>query len=153
MKVDIKLNNVHGVLSSVIIKDEDVYCMTTVLSHIIYPMLKQFNNCNCAFPDFKEEDLELLPEDVRQMKSEEKWQWILDEMTWAFEQQYMDWEDQYYSGTCDIYFEEIEGEEFLEMKYGPNHTFSVDEKGLQSHYDRMQRGFKLFGQHFLNLWV
>lgn len=74
-------------------------------------------------------------------------EFILDEMMWAFKQYTYDWEDQYYdydrenSPSIEEILSEERGEKFI-----------IDRDGLKAHYDRMQKGYILFGKYFMNLW-
>jgi hypothetical protein len=58
----------------------------------------------------------------------ERWDWILDEMIWAFEQKCRDdWMEDYYYNKWDT-------------------------DGANAHQSRMTNGFKLFGKYYENLW-
>lgn len=84
---------------------------------------------------------------------EARWEWVLDEMIWTFEQHANpDWDEQYYSGDSDWVFKPIEGTEFKKLGHGPNHTFKVDTKGLQKHRARMKNGRRLFAKYYESLW-
>ena len=70
-----------------------------------------------------------------------RWEWVLDEMIWAFEQKTIDWEEQYYG-------EWVEDKSNL---LGGRHA-STDYDGLKAHQARMSNGFRLFGKYYENLW-
>lgn len=79
---------------------------------------------------------------------EARWDWVLDEMIWAFEQHASpNWEEQYYSGEMDWVLDKTEG-----YTHGPNHTFKVDRKGVQMHRKRMENGRRLFAKYYEALW-
>lgn len=79
---------------------------------------------------------------------EARWEWVLDEMIWAFEQHASpNWEEQYYSGEMDWVLDKTEG-----YTHGPNHTFKVDRKGMQKHRKRMENGRRLFAKYYEALW-
>ena len=91
----------------------DTWNMDCTLAHIIVPMLIQLKQAkqgapyvdDCDVPDSikstsappKENDY-----DVDQFHFD-RWDYVLDEMIWAFGQKTIDWEKQYYSGEADIY--------------------------------------------------
>jgi hypothetical protein len=87
----------------------------------------------------------------------ERWDWVLDEMIWAFQQKLEDWEEAYYSGETDTSFVKIKekdekGEELYEMVNGPNHTFEVDTEGMKKHEARIDNGIMLFAKYYGGLW-
>jgi len=74
----------------------------------------------------------------------ERWDWILDEMIWAFEQKCRDdWQDDYY------------GDYVEDPKNGPMAgSFEwIDHEGRKVHQERMSNGFRLFGRYYENLWT
>lgn len=163
----------------------DTWNMDGTLSLIILPMLKQLKETKHGSPIV---DLEDVPEAMRTTDTEEydaqttfdfyhepdlqkiqcdlhdRWNWVMDEMIWAFEQKQpdVDWEQQYYSGVSDIrwkksektYPNPITGEEesTYQMIDGPNHTQKIDWVGLKAHQDRIDNGLRLFGKYFQGLW-
>ena len=70
-----------------------------------------------------------------------RWDWVLDEMIWAFEQKCRDdWESDYYK------YDEAPEEQFgLKLVW-------EDRTAKEAHQKRMTNGFKLFGKYFENLW-
>jgi len=147
------------------IDNYDTWSMDSTLAYIILPMLKQLKATKHGSPFVDDKDVpkELRSTSAPPKKNEydtddnhfKRWDWVLDEMIWAFEQKNSEWEEQYYSGEIDRVYEEvneIDGEKFYEMKEGPNHTFKVDHKGYKKHHDRMKNGFRLFGKYYEGLW-
>jgi hypothetical protein len=66
------------------------------------------------------------------------WDWMMDEMIWAFEQILDDDNDkQFFSGVSDTYLEELENG-YSEMKRGPKDTFKIDHEGLTKHNERIE---------------
>lgn len=128
----------------------DTWSMDHTLAHIILPMLKQLKEEKHGSPNVDPEDvpLELRP-DTEWKKAYEgdgsvddkyhkRWDWVLDEMIWSFEQKTYDWEDQYY--------------EFAENhKLGDEPLRWEDEK-MKAHQKRMTNGFRLFGKYYEGLW-
>jgi hypothetical protein len=113
---------------SVRIDKHDTWSMDHTLAHIILPMLVQLKENNHGYPSGL---------------TEKKWDDIMDEMIWAFEQKLRDnWEDDYYGPY-------IESEDKREL-FGRFEW--VDDEGRQKHQERMTNGFKLFGKYYENLW-
>ena len=133
----------------------DTWSMDHTLAPIILPMLVQLKETNHGSPNVDDEDV---PKRLRSTKKQqekynkdgstypkffERWDWIMDEMIWAFEQKARDnWEEDYYGPY-------IEGED---GKMLSGHFEWTDDKGRQAHQERMSNGFRLFGKYFENLW-
>lgn len=137
------------------IDDYDVWSMDCTLAKIIEPMLVKLANQKHGVPMVDNEDV---PEELHASEEQynheidlKRWDWVINEMIWAFHQKTIDWESQYYSGEHDIYFEDI-GNGYSEMKRGPNDTFKVDTEGMKKHQARMSNGFRLFGKYYESLW-
>jgi len=100
-----------------------------------------------------------------------RWEWVLDEMIWAFTQVNADWEIKFASGKADHRFQPLDkdGNEIgkplklsdrkdvkeavsYRMVNGPKHTYKIDYEGRDKHWKRMSNGFRLFGKYFNNLW-
>jgi hypothetical protein len=106
----------------------DTWSMDSTLAMIIHPMLVQLKETTHGYPS------EL---------TEERWNEILDEMIWAFEQKNRDhWEDDYYGPYTES---EDKRELFGRFEW-------IDDEGRQKHQERMTNGFKLFGKYYENLW-
>jgi len=143
----------------------DTWSMDHTLAEIILPMLIQLKNTKHGAPDVDPKDvpIPLRPkkQDVLKYKEVgepdekffERWDYVLDEMIWTFNEHIKDDGDaQFYSGESDIVFEKVEGTEYFEMKRGPNDTFKVDRKGLEAYNKRKANGFRLFGKYYQALW-
>jgi hypothetical protein len=144
------------------IDNYDTWSMDHTLALIIHPMLVKLKEKKHGSPFVDDEDV---PVELRSTSSKpfekdfdtdefyhDRWNYVLDEMIWAFEQKNSDWEDQFYSGTHDIVFEPIVGTETSEMKKGPNDTFKIDNEGIQKYQKRISNGFRLFGKYYEGLW-
>ena len=170
MKVAQKcLDVIHPKVNYVKIDKWDTWSMDSTLSIIILPMLKQLRATKHGAPTTDDADV---PEGLRSTDAPPKedewdvdenwfkrWDWIMDEMIWTFEQKQpdCDWEHQYYSGVHDTSFRAIEwdadGKALLhEQVKGPNNTFKVDREGLDKHQERINNGMKLFGKYYQGLW-
>jgi len=159
----------------------DTWSMDQTLSPIILPMLKQLKATKHGSPTV---DLEDVPEELRFTSHEEwsdqetfdfykevsdnkdidyegihtRWEWVIDEMIFAFEHLVDDsWEDKYSSGVMDHYSEpcawDDEGKPTLyNFKEGPNHTYKCDYDGLDAEWKRVDNGLRLFGKYYRGLW-
>lgn len=162
----------------------DTWNMDTTLAYIIVPMLKQLKETKHGAPHVDDKDV---PKELRSTRSPRKknnydvdnnhfkrWDWVIDEMIWAFEQKITDdWEQQYYSGQSDHWLQPVDknnkpvGNPFpfsnrkkgkedgvvgFKMIKGPNDTFKIDRKGLEAHQKRIDNGFRLFGKYYSGLW-
>lgn len=147
----------------------DILNMEETLAYIILPMLKQLKAIKHGSPKVDDEDV---PEELRSTSAPAKeneydidtnhhkrWDWVLDEMIWAFEQLHPDndWEEQYRSGKFDIKWEPCEWDEngkpkLFKMERGPNHTYECDYEGIRKHKERIRRGTMLFGKYYQSLW-
>ena len=170
MKVAQKcLDVIHPKVNYVKIDKWDTWSMDSTLSIIILPMLKQLNATKHGAPTTDDADVPegLRSTDAPPMENEwdtdenwfKRWDWIMGEMIWAFEQKQpdCDWQHQYYSGVRDTSFRACEwdadGKALLhEQVKGPNDTFKVDREGMDKHQDRINNGMKLFGKYYQGLW-
>ena len=134
------------------IHNYDTWSMDHTLALIIHPMLIQLKETKHGAPNV---DMSDVPEELRINDPENKafwsngetdekffdrWDWIMGEMIWAFEQKVKDdWEDEYY-GPHIPNDEGIGGFEW------------IDHDGLKEHQNRMSNGFRLFGKYYENLW-
>jgi uncharacterized protein YukJ len=155
----------------------DTWSMDNTLAHIILPMLKQLRDTKHGSGYVDDEDL---PPQMRYSdpKVDEngwdlgdnwvhhKWDWVLNEMIWAFEQELDEnWEDQFYHGTpnyveipvsCNedgfkIHQNVDESKDCFKLKQ-TNPDYWVDYEGMKRYNERIQNGFRLFGKYYQNLW-
>ena len=140
----------------------DTWSMEHTLALIIVPMLKQLQATKHGAPFVDDEDVpEHLRSTVVPAKENEwdtddnhfkRWDWVLDEMTHAFECELdEDWESQFYSGEHDIQWLKLENG-CSEMKRGPKDTWSVDREAMIKAMDRRNNGRRLFAKYYHNLW-
>jgi hypothetical protein len=139
--------------------------MYHTLAYIILPMLKQLKETKHGAPYVDDEDV---PEHLRSTSAPPKeneydtdsnhfarWDWVLDEMIFAFDCQVGDnkeWEDQFYTGVSDYIFVKVEGTNVSRLEHGPKHTRKWDKEGYTKFHDRMRNGYRLFGKYYENLW-
>ena len=160
----------------------DTWSMDHTLAEIILPMLKQLKTTKHGVAQI---DLEDVPDHLHGTTTEDydeqltfdfyqedkkdsvdfmeaRWDWVLDEMIFAFEHKLDDsWKDKFYEGTTDYItvFVDKDGNEvpkgdhvFYRMEHGPNHTFKCDHDALEAVQKRISNGFRLFGKYYESLW-
>jgi hypothetical protein len=131
----------------------DTWSMDHTLAHIIHPMLKQLQETKhgAPFTDDKDVPKELRSTSAKPTKNKwdtdefhfARWDYILNEMIWAFEQELKDDdEDQFFDHTA------AKGLPFEQAL----NKIKVDQKGLKAHQKRKANGFRLFGRYYQNLW-
>ena len=147
----------------------DTWSMDHTLALITLPMLRQLKETKHGAPyvDPKDVPAELRPQRMTKRDKDqgltdnthfERWEWVLDEMIFAFEHLIDDtWEDQFSSGKYDLRSQACEWDEagkptLYEMIEGPDHTAETNFEGLQAVHDRINRGLVLFGRYYRNLW-
>ena len=142
----------------------DTWSMDHTLAHIILPMLKQLKERKHGAPyvDPKDVPKELHGKKLTKKQKDngevddkhfERWDWVLDEMIFAFETKVDDgrWEEQFESGTSDIQWKTLE-DGMSQMVRGPNDTRVYDWEGRKKYQERISNGFRLFGKYYENLW-
>ena len=153
----------------IVIHNYDTWSMDHTLAHIIVPMLVQLREVQHGAPFVENDDV---PEELRATEEElqlnneggntddkyfDRWNYVMDEMIFAFQSKLEDWEEQFWSGEADMKFVEIpekdeDGEELYTMEYGPKHTLELDKEGRNVYQDRINNGFLLFGKYYNGLW-
>lgn len=171
----------------------DTWNMNDTLAMLTLPMLKQLKATKHGSPYV---DLEDVPENLRTLDDQDKdpsqksfdfyeegekeawdmmherWDWVLDEMIWTFEQLNDDDNDsQFHTGKSEMLWQALdkdgnhigvpedmksrtkhEGVVTYEMVKGPNDTSVFDKKGHEKHHKRIQNGLILFGKYYRGLW-
>ena len=129
--------------------------MDHTLADIVLPMLKQLQATKHGAPHTDDADVpEYLRSHMAQPKEYEwdtdslhfqRWDWILAEMIWAFEQK-----------VCE---EDVEGQFFDHTPsngldpWDPEYVGPTwDKEGYMKWHDRKANGFRLFGKYYENLW-
>ena len=148
------LDFIHPRITYVKIDQWDTWSMDYTLADIILPMLKQLKEHKHGAPWTDDEDVpEYLRSAMAQLKEYEwdtdslhfmRWDWILDEMIWAFEQKIKDdaegeFFDHSKSNGLDPWNKEYVGPEWDKEKY-------------EVWQNRKQNGFRLFGKYYEALW-
>ncbi len=141
----------------------DVWNLDNTLAMIIHPCLVMLKESKNGAPNVDDEDV---PEELRSTSAPPKeneydtdehhfkrWDYILDEMIWAFYQHTIDWEEQFGSGEFDIEWKDCEDHPgYKEMTHGPNHTYVYDREAAAQHQERMNNGRRLFAKYYFGLW-
>jgi hypothetical protein len=128
---------------SIKIHPYDVWNIDDTLALIILPMLKMFREKKHGYPTVDDEDV---PPELRSTAASAltemqisngdtdnnwnaRWEWVLNEMVWAFEQMDPEADDKFF-GVDEIF----------------------DDVGYRAWQKRKQRGLTLFGKYFEALW-
>jgi hypothetical protein len=155
--IRVVLDFIHPPIKYVKIDRWDTWSMDHTLAYIILPMLKQLSETKHGAPYTEDDDVpEYLRSHMAQPKENEwdtdslhfmRWDWILTEMIWAFEQTVKDDDELQF-------FDHSECKDLNDIKdWNERITkIKVDEKGLKVHQKRKANGFRLFGKYYQNLW-
>lgn len=160
----------------------DTWSMDHTLGLIILPMLKQLKATKHGSPWVEDVDVPHLvknddtkkakksPANVRALSLDEedqhadvhvRWEWVLDEMIWAFEQVIDENEgSDYYRVPYKegeklerIYFTSSNGEkEYLLTEEEARKIGRYDADLAKAYHQRVNRGLALFGKYYQNLW-
>ena len=164
------LDVVHPKIDYVKIDYWDTWSMDNTLAPIILPMLRQLRDTKHGSPFV---DLEDVPEHLRTTGTQEydeqfvfdfykedksydddypnihaRWEWVLNEMIWAFEQKSDDdAESQFFDHS------ECGDEKLFWNKDGKYESkLKVDWDGFKAWQARKENGFRLFGKYYEGLW-
>ena len=137
----------------------DTWSMDTTLAHIIVPMLKQLKATKHGAPLVELEDV---PEHLRSEKTDEygidnthfeRWDYVMDEMIFAFESKLIEWEDQFWKRPPELdvttYPEDV-GKDMIPLRWKDEGVCDWD--GMREYGTRIQNGFLLFGKYYQGLW-
>lgn len=182
MKVDIgpypKGNSKKKRKIKVKIHGYDIWSMDQTLAEIIYPMLKQMKERKCGAPGTDDSDVpkELRSTSAPPLKEEwhtdknwfKRWNWIVEEMCWTFEQLVNDWEENYYASNegklTHIWAETEESVEantdtklFRRMKLTKLLRSDLHDNFYRfartNHQNKINNGLRLFGKYYQALWT
>ena len=152
------LDTVHPRIEYVKIDYWDTWSMDSTLAPVILPMLKQLRKDKHGAPNTDDSDV---PANLRSttkaaVKSKKdpwdtdcnhfkRWDWIMDEMIWAFEQLCADdHESQFFDHSMARDPKDSLDKQVRKIK--------VDRVGLKKHNERLDNGLRLFGKYFRALW-
>lgn len=142
----------------------DTWSMDNTLAHIILPMLKQLKATQHGAPNV---DVEDVPEELRtaHLVGEydvdenhfKRWEYVLDEMIFAFESKLIPWEDQFWKVKPEIDWSApftaekmIDDMEFQSLNWKTEGE--CDWEGRTKYQERITNGFRLFGKYYEGLW-
>jgi hypothetical protein len=137
----------------------DVWNLDHTLSLIILPALIKLKEDKGGVPNVSNEDVPDNLKTTEEYNNDDfdlllkKWDYVLDEIIFAFKSKQEDWESQFCSGEIDIRWEETDNEHFFQMVRGPKDTFKIDYEGRNKYQERISNGFKLFGKYYESLWT
>jgi len=179
--------NLFPRISYIKIDNYDTWSADSTLAPIILPMLKQLHEKKHGAPMTEDADVpEFLRSTAAKPKETEwdtdefhfaRWDWIMMEMIFAFEQLVKEdqGEDDYRTGHADLLWQaydaqgekigepyglgekpkDVDGNEnvsYFQLVEGPRYTQVTDFDGLKKHWDRIQNGLRLFGTYYRALW-
>ena len=145
------------------IHNYDVWNMGETLASVILPMLKLLKEQKTGYPWSDHEDGPWYYR-FQDYKGEHnwtekgsyghgRWDWIMDEMIWTFEQILdEDHENRYWleHGEIDWDAGEYDDKGLKELKWFKKSV--VDWDGLKKHEAAIENGLRLFGKYYQNLW-
>lgn len=160
------------------IEEHDSWSLDNTLAHIILPALKQLKAAKQGSPNVDDDDV---PEDLKSTSAPsidkdmgevddnffKRWDYVLDQMIWSFENIVDDdWSSQFHT-TGDDYemksipmvmdengeFKEVDDDDdatMFEMRFSGERSF--DAEGYKAYDDRIDNGLRLFGKYYRSLW-
>ena len=158
------LDLVHPQINVVKIDPWDTWSMDHTLADIILPMLKQLKATKHGAPFVDDEDV---PEgmNLRSTEAEPKenewdtdsnhfkrWDWVLDEEIWAFEQLTMDDAEGQFFDHSAYDGGPLGTDEWLDDLTKGVSKVKYDKEGHEAWSKRKANGFRLFGKYYENLW-
>lgn len=141
----------------IVIHNYDTWNMDHTLALIIVPMLKQLKETKQGAPNVDCVDVPqiLQPKQLEVVRYREngetdenffkRWDYVMDEMIWAFEQIVDDDNDDQFYDHSKV--DENESDINKRVK-----QLKVDREGLETHHKRIENGLRLFGKYYRSLW-
>jgi hypothetical protein len=137
----------------------DVWSADHTLAVIILPVLHRLKTDKHGSPFV---DLEDVPEHLHPTEPagpengytdntiHERWEWVLNEMIWAFEQIVDDDHDcKFFDHSAARQYETENPNDLM----GHINLIKVEREGLRAHHERITRGTTLFGKYYRALWT
>jgi hypothetical protein len=152
------------------IDNYDVWSADHTLAMIIHPTLLKLKEVQQGAPHI---DLEDVPESLRPTEQPSndngyvddthfaRWNYVLDEMIWAFEQcTYDDRGDNQFhhnSDQLEIITKPTENPKLMALDFNyqkdpAKPKYWVDNEAKKLHYDRISNGLRLFAKYYFSLW-
>jgi len=141
----------------IVIHRYDTWSMDHTLALIIVPMLKQLKETKHGAPNVDSSDVPmyLKPKQLEIVRYREdgetdenwfkRWDYVLDEMIWAFEQIADDDDDRQFYDDSGVDYDEPD----INVR---SRQLKVDHEGLDKHHKRINNGTRLFGKYYRSLW-
>jgi hypothetical protein len=137
----------------------DTWNMDTTLAYIVVPMLKQLKNTKHGAPFVEMKDVpKHLRSKAKDMNDVDetyflRWDWVMDEMIFAFESKLIDWEEQFWKKRPELDLSihpEDEGKTSVPVRWISEGE--CDWKARNKYEKRVENGFRLFGKYYQSLW-
>lgn len=147
------MDRIHPPIRYVKLDRQDTWSMDHTLAHIIVPMLKQLKATKHGSPITDLEDVpehlhpKVVPGPANNYDDETvhaRWEWVMDEMIWAFEQEIDDDDEGKFHDHSGVDNTASINTQIRQMK--------TDWEGLKAHQARKANGFRLFGKYYQGLW-
>ena len=148
------LDFIHPKINYVKIDHWDTWSMDYTLSYVVVPMLKQLQETKHGAPSVEDEDVPVelrstsAPAKENEWDTDEnwfkRWDWVMAEMIWAFEQNLDDNSEEKFFNDSNVNDKSSIMDQISKIK--------IDHEGLRAHQDRKQNGFRLFGKYYQGLW-
>ena len=156
------LDLVHPQINIVRIDRYDTWSMDHTLADIILPMLKQLDATKHGAPHVDDEDVpEYLRSHMAQPKEHEwdtdslwhmRWDWVLAEEIWAFEQLTKDDAEGQFFDHSAYKNDNVPIKEWLADVNNRASKVKYDEAGHRAWQARVDNGLRLFGKYFRAHW-
>lgn len=156
------LDFVHPQINYIRIDRYDTWSMDHSLSDIILPMLRQLKATKHGAPHVDDEDVpEYLRSHMAQPKKYEwdtddlwhqRWDWVLAEMIWAFEQKVADDAEGQFFDHSAYDGSRLSSREWLNDITNDVSKIKYDEAGHRAWQARKANGLRLFGKYYEALW-
>lgn len=117
-------------VKELVIDDEDIMSFENTLAPLVYAMLLKLQENDVSFGAVDNSDV---PVDLRNMNEYDydRWQWLLNELIWTFEQVTLE---------APVYRE-------------PGTLFEGSVDLTEEYERRIQNGYQLFGKYLATLWT
>jgi hypothetical protein len=156
------LDLAHPPINYIRIDRYDTWSMDHTLADIILPMLKQLQASKHGSPSVDDEDVpEYLRSHMAQPKENEwdtdslwhmRWDWVLAEMIWAFEQKVQDDAESQFFDHSAYENNNVPIKDWLADMENRVSKTRYDKEGHEAWSARKANGFRLMGKYFEALW-
>ena len=140
----------------------DTWNLDHTLSLIIHPLLVQLKETKQGSPYVDDDDV---PENLRSTAAAPKendwdtdslhfdrWDWVMDEMIWAFKQDKSDDENLFHHNTGNLKMTIDDGKLTFGIEDPTKPEYFYDKDGHKAHEARKSNGRRLFAKYYYGLW-